>query len=77
MATAVDDFRKGNTKSTSTKGTALSLNTIIPFGTVGNKEVERFVELGYDEIYAIQYFKKICGLGGIILVRKRLKISLP
>jgi len=58
MATAVDDFRKGNTKSTSTRGTALSLNTIIPFGKVGNKEVERFVELGYDEIYAIQYFKK-------------------
>ncbi|WP_104383425.1 glutaminase family protein [Sphingobacterium sp. HMA12] len=58
MATAVDDFRKGRTKSTSTRGTALSLNTIIPFGTVGNKEVERFVELGYDEIYAIQYFEK-------------------
>ncbi|MEI2293670.1 DUF4965 domain-containing protein [Sphingobacterium sp. ML3W] len=58
MATAVDDFRKGNTKSKSTRGTALSLNTIIPFGTVGDKEVERFVELGYDEIYAIQYFKK-------------------
>jgi hypothetical protein len=58
MATAVDDFRKGNTKSKSTRGTALSLNTIIPFGTVDNKEVERFVELGYDEIYAIQYFKK-------------------
>jgi len=58
MATAVDDFRKGKTKSTSTRGTALSLNTIISFGTVGNKEVERFVELGYDEIYAIQYFKK-------------------
>nr|WP_288810407.1 glutaminase family protein [uncultured Sphingobacterium sp.] len=58
MATAVDDFRKGNTKSTSTRGTALSLNTIISFGTVGNKEVERFVELGYDEIYAIQYFEK-------------------
>ncbi|WP_293946801.1 MULTISPECIES: glutaminase family protein [unclassified Sphingobacterium] len=58
MATAVDDFRKGNMKSTSTRGTALSLNTIIPFGTVGNKEVERFVELGYDEIYAIQYFEK-------------------
>ena len=58
MATAVDDFRKGDTKSKSTRGTALSLNTIIPFGTVGNKEVERFVELGYDEIYAIQYFKK-------------------
>jgi len=58
MATAVDDFRKGNTNSKSTRGTALSLNTIIPFGTVGDKEVERFVELGYDEIYAIQYFKK-------------------
>ncbi|WP_343561251.1 DUF4965 domain-containing protein [Sphingobacterium sp.] len=57
MAIAVDNFRKGNTNSTTTKGTALSLNTVIPFGMVGNKEVERFVELGYDEIYAIQYFK--------------------
>jgi len=35
----------------------LSLNTVIPFGTVGKTAVERFVELGYDEIYSIQYFK--------------------
>lgn len=56
-ATAVDDFRAGTTKSTHAKGTALALNTVIPFGNVGSKEVERFVELGYDEMYAIQYFK--------------------
>lgn len=57
VATAVDAFRKGVAPKTVSKGTSLSLNTIIPFGTVGSSEVERFVALGYDEIYAIQYFK--------------------
>ena len=50
---ATDAFREGATAS---KGRSLSLNTVIPFGTVGNTEVERFIALGYDEIYAIQYF---------------------
>lgn len=53
---AVDAFRKGSSVSTASKGTALSLNTVMPFGTVGKTEVERFIELGYDEIYAVQYF---------------------
>lgn len=57
IAAAVDAFRKGNTGATATKGKSLSLNTVIPFGTVGKTEVSRFVELGYDEIYAIQYFE--------------------
>jgi len=57
IAAAADAFRTGSTASTATKGKSLSLNTVIPFGTVGKAPVERFVELGYDEIYAIQYFK--------------------
>lgn len=58
LASAVDAFREGTTGSTTAKGTSLSLNTVIPFGTVGEAEVARFMELGYDEIYAIQYFKE-------------------
>ncbi|RFM34060.1 glutaminase family protein [Chitinophaga silvisoli] len=55
-ADAVDAFKKGLNVSSPAKGKSLSLNTVIPFGTVGSNTVERFVELGYDEIYAIQYF---------------------
>ncbi|TWI16760.1 uncharacterized protein DUF4964 [Sphingobacterium siyangense] len=55
---AVDAFRKGTATAAKTvKGTSLALNTVIPFGNVGAKAEERFVEVGYDEIYAIQYFK--------------------
>ncbi|WP_413669449.1 glutaminase domain-containing protein [Mucilaginibacter sp. Mucisp86] len=53
---AADAFRKGSVLSTETKGRSLSLNTIVPFGTVGKTAVERFVELGYDEGVSVQYF---------------------
>lgn len=56
-STAVEAFRTGVAPTTATNGKSLFLNTIIPFGTVGKTEVERFVQLGYDEILAIQYFK--------------------
>jgi hypothetical protein len=55
---AEDAFKNGSSASTVSRGKSLSLNTVVPFGTVGKTPVERFVELGYDEIYAIQYFKK-------------------
>jgi hypothetical protein len=55
---AADAFRKGVFASTAKTGKSLSLNTIIPFGTVGTAPVEKFLELGYDEIYAVQYFTK-------------------
>ena len=57
MTMAVDNFRNGTSTSSSSKGTGLALNTVIPFGKVSDQEIERFVALGYDEIYAIQYFK--------------------
>lgn len=54
---AAGAFIKGNYQSTAKQGKMLSLNTIIPFGAVGNAPVEKFVELGYDDIYSVQYFK--------------------
>ncbi|SES08008.1 protein of unknown function [Pedobacter rhizosphaerae] len=55
---AADAFKKGNAASTAVKGNMLALNTIVPFGTVGKKAVEKFITLGYDEIYSIQYFNQ-------------------
>lgn len=55
---AADAFRKGSAISTASRGKSLALNTVISFETVGQKPVDRFLELGYDEIYSIQYFKK-------------------
>ncbi|QDW28340.1 DUF4965 domain-containing protein [Pedobacter sp. KBS0701] len=55
---AADAFRKGNSASTVKQGKMLALNTVIPFGTVGKAAVEKYVELGYDEIYSVQYFNK-------------------
>ncbi|MFC6102734.1 glutaminase family protein [Olivibacter domesticus] len=58
QSTAADAFKNGATASTASKGKSLALNTMIPLGAVGKTPVERFVELGYDEVYAIQYFNK-------------------
>ncbi|MBO9675220.1 MAG: DUF4965 domain-containing protein [Sphingobacteriaceae bacterium] len=55
---AADAFRKGNSASTAKNGKMLALNTVIPFGPVGKAAVEKYVELGYDEIYSVQYFNK-------------------
>jgi hypothetical protein len=53
---AVSSFVNDNTTNTSQKGTQLVLNTVIPFGYVDKAGVEKFVEMGYDEEYAVQYF---------------------
>lgn len=49
-------FRQGQTKTTQTKGTQLALNTVIPFGNVGATSVAKYVEIGYDDVYSMQYF---------------------
>jgi len=54
---AVNSFITNNTTSTQKQGRQLMLNTVIPFGLVGKVKVEKFVELGYDELYSVQYFK--------------------
>jgi hypothetical protein len=40
------------------QGRNLALNTVLNFGKVDAAEQERFVEVGYDELYAVQYFKQ-------------------
>lgn len=55
---ALNAFTINNSAPTKMSGKRLSLNTIIPFGSVGKVPVSKFVEIGYDDIYAIQYFGK-------------------
>jgi Domain of unknown function (DUF4965)/Domain of unknown function (DUF5127)/Domain of unknown function (DUF1793)/Domain of unknown function (DUF4964) len=52
----VNSFFKNESKSTVKEGTDVVLNTVIPFGTVGATAVNKFVELGYDDINPVQYF---------------------
>ncbi|WPU91248.1 DUF4965 domain-containing protein [Mucilaginibacter sabulilitoris] len=53
---SVNSFFSGDTKSAETEGKSLVLNTVIPFGKVGAAPVEKFLELGYDDINPVQYF---------------------
>lgn len=39
------------------RGHRFSLNTVLNFNKVGASAKEKFVELGYDNLYAVQYFK--------------------
>jgi len=55
-AGSVNSFITGAYKSTAKRGKKLVLNTVIPFGIVGKTASEKFIELGYDELYAVQFF---------------------
>lgn len=39
-------------------GKNLWLNTLIPFGKVGEKDQEKMVMMAYDDLYSVQYFKQ-------------------
>jgi hypothetical protein len=47
---------KASKSKKAVKGRDLSLNTILSFDKVGSAYTEKFVELGYDELYAVEYF---------------------
>ncbi len=53
---AVPGFLKGEKGSSTMTGKQLMLNTVISVGTVGATPVSKFIEVGYDDIYSIQYF---------------------
>jgi len=55
---AVSSFVGGSIKSTNKPGTQLELNTVINFGSVGPVAKEKFIELGYDDLYSVQYFTR-------------------
>jgi len=53
---ALNSFSSGKYRSAVKQGKQLALNTVIHFGMVGRSASEKFVEIGYDELYAIQFF---------------------
>ncbi len=55
---AIEAFGSGKMETTETSGNNLALNTKLTFGKVGKSKAMKFIELGYDEVYAIQYFNK-------------------
>ena len=57
-ADAMESFAQNANQSTAKDGKQLFLNTVIPVGKVGSMPKEQFVLLGYDDLYAIQYFNK-------------------
>jgi Domain of unknown function (DUF4965)/Domain of unknown function (DUF1793)/Domain of unknown function (DUF5127)/Domain of unknown function (DUF4964) len=57
---AISHFIKGNGDPGLKKvtGKSLMLNTVFSLGTVGSGEIEKWVMIGYDDLYAIQYFQQ-------------------
>jgi len=55
---SVPSFVSGKINSTNKPGTLLELNTVLNFGSVGAAAKEKFVELGYDDLYSVQYFQQ-------------------
>jgi hypothetical protein len=55
---AVGSFTGTPMPATTAGGEAAFLNTVIPFGKVGNTAIEKFIEVGYDDGYSVQYFGK-------------------
>ena len=38
------------------KGRELFLNTVIPFGTISKNYSEKYIEIGYDDLFPVQFF---------------------
>lgn len=53
---AVSSFAEGAETGSEKEGKQLMLNTVLQLGSVGAIPVSRFMEIGYDEVYAVQYF---------------------
>ncbi|MEP7257629.1 MAG: DUF4965 domain-containing protein [Flavitalea sp.] len=51
-------FFSGSTATSIQEGRQLALNTVIPFGKIDASPVEKFIAIGYDDVYSIQYFSK-------------------
>lgn len=61
ISTAADALKSLTTKPVAgpflLKGEKLMLNTVIAMGKIGSTAREQFVMIGYDDVYALQYFK--------------------
>jgi hypothetical protein len=55
---AIASFQKNSLISTATAGKNLMLNTVLNFGNVNSIAKEQTIMVGYDDVYAIQYFNQ-------------------
>ncbi|WP_158795539.1 glutaminase family protein [Pedobacter sp. L105] len=55
---ALSSFKRGAKQATKLTGKSLMLNTVLPFGMVGAEDISKFMVIGYDDLYSIQYFHK-------------------
>jgi hypothetical protein len=60
LQAGIDNFSSGKTPQhiTQTTGKQLMLNTVLPLGKISSTEQEGHVLAGYDEGYAVQFFKQ-------------------
>ena len=54
----ISSFVTGKIVTMDKPGKQLALNTVLNFGSVGPVAREKFVEVGYDDLYSVQYFGK-------------------
>ena len=50
-------YTNTNNVTKTRKGKSLMLNTVIAFGDVAANPANKFIAVGYDELYSVQYFK--------------------
>jgi len=55
---ALSSFKTEGKRSTNLTGKSLMLNTVIPFASVGAQKQNKFMVIGYDDLYSVQYFHK-------------------
>ena len=55
---AIASFLAGGATGVVKQGKQLALNTILNFDQVGAVAKEKFVEVGYDDLYSVQYFNQ-------------------
>ncbi len=55
---AINNFLQNSTSTNIKDGKHLVLSTIIPLGKVSSTPKEQFIMLGYDDLYAVQYFNQ-------------------
>jgi hypothetical protein len=53
---ALSSFKMEAKQPATLTGKELMLNTVLPFGSVGAKAISKFMLIGYDELYSVQYF---------------------
>ncbi len=55
---AISSFLGNSTNSFVKKGKQLALNSVLDFDQVGTSVKERYLEVGYDDLYSVQYFNQ-------------------